>query len=173
MEWRAGHGPFYQRGGFRSFLDPVCGGNAEGRHRRGCAFTGRVVLRAVDHFDRAVYPRTADGVSRRWIQQPGSHAVGIGSPDLVTGCLASCVPAGPVSARVRCFAKCRRCPPDRGTLMSEFAAIGLPRRPPIQSRGPLPSPASTGFCGVPPAARASTTAAFPVYPQNAFFNHVV
>lgn len=78
--------PFYQRGGFEfSSLDLRFEGTAEGTPSEAVRPLDAWSFASVDHFDRLHTPAPRTEFLRRWIQQPGSHAVGIGGPDLLTG----------------------------------------------------------------------------------------
>lgn len=78
--------PFYQRGGFEfSSLDLRFEGTAEGRPSEDVRPLEAWSFAAVDRFDRLHIPAPRTEFLRRWIHQPGAHAVGVGGPDLLTG----------------------------------------------------------------------------------------
>lgn len=80
--------PFYERGGFR-----FCGtdlrfeGVASGTTSLSPEVRplGDFPFEEVDRFDQIHVPAPRTGFLRRWIQQPGAHAVGVGSPGSLAG----------------------------------------------------------------------------------------
>ncbi|MBL9175711.1 MAG: GNAT family N-acetyltransferase [Verrucomicrobiales bacterium] len=78
--------PFYQRGGFEfSTLDLRFEGTAEGMASAEVHPLDSWTFEVVERFDQLHVPAPRPEFLRRWIHQSGSHAVGIGGPERLTG----------------------------------------------------------------------------------------
>jgi GNAT superfamily N-acetyltransferase len=78
--------PFYQRGGFvLAYNDVRFAGTANGTPDPEVRRLDETMFPAIDRYDRAHFPAPRTGFIRRWIFQPGAHALGLFTGDRVIG----------------------------------------------------------------------------------------